>query len=225
MLTKLKKKQIRYFVFYFTQNVKRSTATINLSLSDISVHASVHNYAESILNSQGESYDTNYKGKLINIDTKNHLVYFSILDIISFRIEENFLLDIGNMIKYKVKPNSKINIFSDGGCSPPTFNGGIGASVYLDKSNLFNIRGNIGPLCTNNTAEYTSMIMPLIILSWVNKETQLDTNLKWVLYSDSQLLVKQLSEEYKIKQPHLKVLNFIVRHFVLLIAEQFNKEV
>ncbi len=51
---------------------------------------------------------------------------------------------------------------------------------------------------TNNVAEYTAVIKAL---EWAPK------NKKIKLFSDSQLIVKQIKKEWKIKKPHLQKLH------------------
>ncbi len=57
---------------------------------------------------------------------------------------------------------------------------------------------------TNNVAEYTAVIFAL-------REAALFKPHRIDLHSDSQLLVRQLNGEYKVKQPHLKTLRDEVR--------------
>jgi len=82
--------------------------------------------------------------------------------------------------------------------------GVCGVVCYLDNSRLFKISSNIGPLATNNTAEYMSLIYGIYILSLLNVKAKI------VFIGDSQLVVKQMTKEFKITKSNIFVLNEIV---------------
>jgi len=86
--------------------------------------------------------------------------------------------------------------------------GVCGVVCYLDNSRLFKISSNIGPLATNNTAEYMSLIYGIYILSLLNVKAKI------VFIGDSQLVVKQMTKEFKITKSNIFVLNEIVIYFL-----------
>lgn len=95
---------------------------------------------------------------------------------------------------------SKLEIYTDGGARGNPGPAGIGAHAVADGSHLFDISMYIGET-TNNVAEYTAAIKAL--------EHLIENNLQYKqldFYLDSQLVVKQVNGEYKVKQPHLQVL-------------------
>lgn len=111
----------------------------------------------------------------------------------------------------------------DGASSGNPGDSGIGIVLYKDGEEMLRISKYIGQ-ATNNVAEYTAL---LTLLNSVKKH--LIKKIK--IYSDSELLVKQLSGEYKIKNMALKVLveqihaykkeiDFTVEH----VGREKNKE-
>ncbi len=98
-----------------------------------------------------------------------------------------------------------IHIFTDGGSRG---NPGPGASAFVatrdhslrpSRDNVVYKRGEFQGICTNNEAEYGAVIMALV---WAQSRGHKDL----VIHSDSQLLVKQLLGEYRVKAPKLKPL-------------------
>lgn len=61
--------------------------------------------------------------------------------------------------------------------------------------------------CTNNIAEYEALILGL-------EEALKRRCLRLHIRPDSELLVKQVRGEYKVKNPHLKILMERVRHLL-----------
>lgn len=68
--------------------------------------------------------------------------------------------------------------------------------------NLFTLKGNIGGNNTNNVSEYMALIYGMIICKLLNME-----NSKLSIYSDSKLLVSQITGKYKLSTPHISILN------------------
>lgn len=92
--------------------------------------------------------------------------------------------------------NKKIEVFTDGGSRG---NPGISAFAFVvleDGVEIFSGSGFLG-ISTNNKAEYTGLLEGLKFV--------LDKNLRKVsFYSDSELMVKQIKGEYKVKDEDLK---------------------
>lgn len=92
--------------------------------------------------------------------------------------------------------NKKIIIFSDGGARGNPGPAGIGAVLYDDKNNkLAEISKYLG-VATNNQAEYKALIEALKKAKDLGSE-----NVEAFL--DSELVVKQLKREYKVKNQEL----------------------
>lgn len=105
--------------------------------------------------------------------------------------------------------------FIDGASSGNPGNAGIGIVIYKDNEEIVRESKYIG-IQTNNVAEYTALIVLLEML----EKHKIDSV---SIYSDSELLVKQVSGEYKIKNevlrelmmkiaPHKKKIKFTLEH-------------
>jgi ribonuclease HI len=85
---------------------------------------------------------------------------------------------------------------SDGGSRGNPGLGGIGVIVRDDEKILTRYSAKIGKFVTNNVAEYEALIKALELASKFTKD-----ELTCVL--DSELVVKQLLGEYKVRNPYL----------------------
>lgn len=90
-------------------------------------------------------------------------------------------------------------IYSDGASRNNPGNAAIGYLVTNDKKVLEQGGEYIG-VTTNNQAEYRALIKAL-------KEAKKYKPIKITCYSDSQLMIKQLRGEWKVKEPQLKDLH------------------
>ncbi len=86
-----------------------------------------------------------------------------------------------------------IKVFTDGASRGNPGHAGAGAIIYKDSSILDQVSQYLGKK-TNNEAEYTAVI--LAIQKLIDHKEQEAT-----FYCDSQLLVKQLNGQYKVKAP------------------------
>jgi ribonuclease HI len=93
-----------------------------------------------------------------------------------------------------------LEINTDGGARGNPGPAAIGVYAHTQGKKIFTLSETIGET-TNNVAEYTAVIRSLETL--LEKEIA-SNKLKHIL--DSELIVKQILGEYKVKQPHLKVL-------------------
>ena len=95
--------------------------------------------------------------------------------------------------------NKKITIYSDGGARGNPGPAGIGAVLYDCELNIIaEISEYIGET-TNNQAEYKAM------LAGMEKAKALDAE-ELICYLDSELVVKQMKREYKVKNKDLALL-------------------
>lgn len=93
----------------------------------------------------------------------------------------------------------KYTIFSDGGARGNPGPAGAGAVIYdEDKKIIAEISEYLGKM-TNNQAEYTALILALEKAKELNAK-ELDC------YLDSDLVVKQLKREYRVKDKKLEPL-------------------
>ena len=108
--------------------------------------------------------------------------------------------------------SKSINIFIDGASRGNPGPSGIGI-VFCDDQDkvvkkLFKFIGN----ATNNVAEYSALIYAM-------QEALIDRYEEVRVKSDSELLTKQLTGEYKVKNDNLKLYHDMFQH----IAKGFNK--
>ncbi len=97
---------------------------------------------------------------------------------------------------------SKITIFTDGGARGNPGPAGIGVVINglsAGKQTFGEFIGNT----TNNEAEYRALITALQKLIELSKEDELE---QIDCYADSELMVKQLKGEYKVKDSNLREL-------------------
>jgi len=96
--------------------------------------------------------------------------------------------------------HSLIVIHTDGGSRGNPGQAAIGAIALSDDNELFTISEKIGET-TNNVAEYTAVIRSLETL----RERRIVSK-KILFILDSELIVRQITGIYKVKQPHLLTL-------------------
>lgn len=111
---------------------------------------------------------------------------------------------------------SILQINTDGGSRGNPGPSAIGVSATSDQKVIFQISKYIGET-TNNVAEYTAVIEALKHLSNNNISAE-----KIVFVLDSELIVRQITGVYKVKQAHLLNLKTEV---VKTITELKNKNV
>ncbi len=101
----------------------------------------------------------------------------------------------------------KLIVHTDGGSKGNPGPAAIGVVIATnDGKELLRYREDIG-IKTNNEAEYTAAIRALELI----REKFTDQLERVDFYSDSQLMVRQLNGEYKIKQPHIRDFVFKIR--------------
>jgi ribonuclease HI len=96
-----------------------------------------------------------------------------------------------------MKPTNII-IHTDGGARGNPGPAAIGAIAEMGQEVIFQIPERIGDQ-TNNVAEYTAVLRALEELDAISTT---DSHISFVL--DSELVVKQITGIYKVKQPHLR---------------------
>ncbi|MEK6757540.1 MAG: ribonuclease HI family protein [Nanoarchaeota archaeon] len=110
---------------------------------------------------------------------------------------------------------------SDGGSRGNPGPGAIGVIVRKDGEILTKYRGFIGKFVTNNIAEYEALIKALELASKLEEK-----EITCIL--DSELVVKQLLGEYKVKHPTLMELFLKVQklqeNFDKIIYKHANRE-
>ena len=104
--------------------------------------------------------------------------------------------------------NCSLTIYIDGACIGNPGKAGIGIAIYNEKGEkIKEISKSIG-IATNNIAEYTAFLFAL------QEGLLLGCREKLTIYTDSELLYKQVKGEYKIKNDTLKLLLNLGQHLI-----------
>jgi len=102
----------------------------------------------------------------------------------------------------------EIKIYSDGGSRGNPGQGAVGFVVYEDEKVIYKKGEKIGH-CTNNEAEYQAVLKALSYVEGEISGCRID------FFLDSELVVKQLNGEYKVKDEKLKPLFLKIREMVI----------
>lgn len=112
----------------------------------------------------------------------------------------------------------QIKIFTDGGSRGNPGPAGIGILIKIDNQssresdNPIKISKYIGE-ATNNQAEYQAVIEAL---KWISENIKEDVEAEFFL--DSQLVVEQLNQRYKLKNEGLKPLFWEIRDLIMKVG-------
>lgn len=101
----------------------------------------------------------------------------------------------------------KVDIFTDGGARGNPGPAAVGVVVLVD-CKKFVISKSIGE-ATNNIAEYSAVIEAIKLVR--DNSIICDIN----FYLDSELVVRQLNGEYRVRDENLKKLYFEIREFII----------
>jgi ribonuclease HI len=93
----------------------------------------------------------------------------------------------------------KLVAYIDGSCMGNPGESGFGVVLQDEHENVLASLGKYLGHGTNNTAEYHGLLGAIELAASFRAD-------KLLVYSDSELLVKQMRGEYRIKKPHLKAL-------------------
>jgi len=95
----------------------------------------------------------------------------------------------------------KISVYTDGGSRGNPGISGFGVVIYDQQCRIIHKISKFIGIKTNNEAEYSALLEALV---WVRDHQTEFTSV--TLYSDSQLLVRQINGQYKIKAANIKPL-------------------
>jgi ribonuclease HI len=98
----------------------------------------------------------------------------------------------------KMISNSEISLYIDGAADLHSKTAGIGGVITKDGEEVFSFSEYLHD-ATNNEAEYTALVKGLKYLIQLKL---LNAN----IYSDSELVVKQIKGEYRVKHPRMQEL-------------------
>ena len=99
----------------------------------------------------------------------------------------------------RLNDDGKISMYIDGAADLNSKTAGIGGVIYKDKEELFTFSEYLND-STNNEAEYIALIRGLEYLVQMKL-------LNVQIFSDSELVVKQINGEYKVKNSRMIILN------------------
>ena len=132
-------------------------------------------------------------------------------------------LELEEFLKQKVNISKKISFYTDGGSrgNPGVAGSGVVVDNGVTKKGYFYYLG----IQTNNFAEYTGLLKALSLAKEMKAE-------EITVYTDSELMCKQINGVYKVKNPQLLILykeamtyicslkSFKIEH----IRREFNKD-
>ena len=112
---------------------------------------------------------------------------------------KNIDIDVLNKIKNRLDFSESVKLFVDGAADLHTQTAGIGGVFYRNDEELFSFSEFIGS-ATNNESEYQALI----------KGIEESHNLNIVnidIFADSELIVKQINGEYKVRNERMQILH------------------
>lgn len=104
-----------------------------------------------------------------------------------------------------------ITIFTDGGSRGNPGPAGAGAAIYKGDTEIGSVSKFLG-IRTNNWAEYEALILAL---ETTHKLLGGPITSKVTVKMDSELIIKQMKGEYKVKNPDMKVKHQRVKELIL----------
>ena len=135
-------------------------------------------------------------------------------------------------INFRVKaPQSNIEeaklrdftAYVDGGCNNRTHSNAYGSFMVFGKNEVIRTETFILDSKTSNQAEYESMIRLLEFINWYMKYHR---GIKWTVYCDSKLTVKQTVAGWKVNNLVLKRLNRRARNLYKRVkSREFKNQV
>ena len=125
-----------------------------------------------------------------------------ILEKYKSSFSKNDLLNLESLLSNELESIKSYSLFTDGACEFDDeyrpINAGIGGVIKFDEEILFSFSENIG-VKTNNEAEYLALIQGLNLC--------IDNEIIHInIFSDSELIVKQINGEYKVKNERMGLL-------------------
>ena len=114
---------------------------------------------------------------------------------------KNINVEVLNNINKRLDSTNPVKLFVDGAADLHTKTAGIGGVFYRNGDELYSFSEFIGS-ATNNEAEYGALIKGL--------EESLKLNISNIeIFADSELVVKQINGDYKVKNERMQKLHKI----------------
>ncbi|NHZ85171.1 MAG: reverse transcriptase-like protein [Planctomycetia bacterium] len=111
----------------------------------------------------------------------------------------NIDVEILHTISKRLDDSKSVKLYVDGAADLHTKTAGIGGVFYRNGDELFSFSEFIGS-ATNNEAEYKALIKGL-------EESHNLNILSISIFADSELVVKQINGDYKVKNERMQILN------------------
>ena len=126
----------------------------------------------------------------------------SILEKYKSSFSKDDLSSLENLLSDDLQSKKSYNLFTDGACEfdgdYKPVNAGIGGLLKMDNNIIFTFSENIGKK-TNNEAEYLALMKGI--------EICVESNILNIsIFSDSELVVKQINGDYKVKNDRMSKL-------------------
>ena len=127
----------------------------------------------------------------------------SILEKYKSSFSKEDLSSLENLLSDDLQSKKSYNLFTDGACEfdddYKPVNAGIGGLLKMDNNIIFSFSENVGKK-TNNEAEYLALIKGI--------EICVESNfLNISIFLDSELVVKQINGDYKVKYDRMSILH------------------
>jgi len=128
---------------------------------------------------------------------------FNLLFIHKKKLFSPFFKDECGVIQrgFVISFSMQISVYTDGGSRGNPGISGFGIVIYDEKNQIIHKISKFIGIKTNNEAEYSALLEALV---WIRDHQTGFTLVKF--YSDSQLLVRQINGQYKIKAANIKPL-------------------
>lgn len=103
-----------------------------------------------------------------------------------------------------ISPTFDFTIYTDGASRGNPGNAGAGILIIDNKTKKTIVKGSFYlDTKTNNQAEYLALVLAAFL---INEQIPKFSKRSFLFFADSELLVKQMNNEYKVKDPILKKL-------------------
>ncbi len=123
------------------------------------------------------------------------------------------------------RKNTFYNLFSDGGARGNPGPAGIGWILFDPQSQVVALESKYLGEATNNIAEYGALLDAIEYVVKSNKNTKTKKISEIICHLDSELVVKQLRGEYKVKNADLKEKYIRIKELLLELEEVKFKHV
>lgn len=110
-----------------------------------------------------------------------------------------------------MQTSSTLTLYTDGGSLNNPGEAAIGYLLYTDNGCIHTGSQAIG-IASNNVAEYTALITALTTVNDLISSGKLDKPDHIQVYADSELMIKQINGQYKVKNPDIRELMVQLRN-------------